>query len=303
MTWDGLATIVAAVISVVGLLAITVWQVRKTMHAPNLAHADTTLSQQAERVSSDQGEARRQRVVDSRRIRIGCVRHPPLCDFESTSAGVAASGLYPHIASIAMKDLAIDTDFVGIDWSELRYAFERYDVDLVLSVFDTSERRKFGLFRGNFHKVGVGALVRADDGRVKESPDLRKDELKFVVTRGEAGWEYVKYDLSVPRERTLVVESSNLSDMMDYVANGRADVAICDEVSCVGFARAHPNVKHVLSDDPVYLCMNSIMFHLGEELFAKWFADRFEHALAQPSAAEMEEEIMKTWGRAIRRHR
>lgn len=249
-------------------------------------------------------QRRLESIRKSGRIRAGCIKHAPLCDFTSDGSGFRFEGLYVELARLVAEREGLVIDFIPIDWSELRHAFDpdRYDADLVLSVFDTAGRRMYADFTAPLHKIGVGAVMRDGDDRVKIAKDLSNPEIKIVVARGEAGWEYVKFDLETPRERVIVVENSNLSYMMNHVLSGEADVAICDNVTCALFCASNATVCHALKDDPLYLCKNAIMVRKDDKEFAKWVGKRFREALESNAGGRLETTLLADYLDLIKRH-
>ncbi len=247
--------------------------------------------------------SRTERVLRDGVLRCGCVKHPPLADFSLGAEEWEFEGLYVEMAYAVQTLEQIEVALTPIDWSELNRAFDEKELDLVLSVFETRQRASFGDFVCPFYRIGVSGVTQSLSDKVVEPIDLQRSDVTVVVTRGEAGWESAVVDLRIPRHRLLVIESSDLGDMMDYVVTGRADVAICDDVTCNGCVTTRPGLRRVFADQPLNLCSNSIMVPKGDPVFASWIDDRFSKARHHPDVLHREATVLEMSDRLIRRFR
>jgi ABC-type amino acid transport substrate-binding protein len=225
-------------------------------------------------------------------LRCGCIKHPPLCDFEFQGRTPRFSGLYVEMARAVGKNVGIEVEFAPVDWSELRDAFQPpLNLDLVMSILESRERRTFADFTAFFYSVGVGAIVKRGDERFQKASDLKGEDVCVVVTKGEIGWEYAVRELRLPRQNLTILESSDLTKMAALVVRGEADVVICDDVTCATMEQENPELQRIFKNRPLYLCNNAIMVPKNEPALAEWVQTEFERARESQEIREMEEAI------------
>ncbi|MEU7881511.1 substrate-binding periplasmic protein [Microbispora bryophytorum] len=290
MPAEAIATIIAAVIGLGGVLITMLAQKEKEdRNAKALAGTaqKTALNQIKERGV----------------LKCGSIKHPPLADFSFKNGNCHFDGLYIEMARTVGRNNGLVMDFQAVDWSDLEHSFDSLGLDLVLSVFETKQRMQFADFTAAFHKIGVSGVTRATGSKVETISDLHNHDVRIVVTKGEIGWEYAVRELKIPKYRLIVMENSSLNEMFDYVISGRADVAICDDVTCATCVEQNDSLNHVFLDDSLYLCKNSIMVPKGDQRFAKWVETEFSKALASPDVRALEAEILATMPKLIRRFR
>lgn len=289
------ATIIAAII---GLLAVIlgaflqVWIMNRDK-GPR-AHVAT-------HVPPPEKRDRLEEIMERKVLRCGCVKHPPLSDFERKNNTLAFSGFYVELANEVCKINHLDPVFIPVDWSDISKAFDEFDLDLVLSVFETNQRLVWGDFAACFHKLAITGVTRAAESKIHHLDDLYKDDVRIVVTKGEAGWEFVTRDLNIPKHRLIVMENSNLTEMMDYVVTGKVDVAICDELSCHEFVSDNPTAACVFKEDNLYLCKNCIMLPKTQPKLREWINAEFPKARNTPRIKALEEPILADPRKIIRR--
>lgn len=246
---------------------------------------------------------RLERVRTERRLRCGCVKHPPLANFEHLDNDCHYSGFYIDLARTVAHTEQLDLEMFAVDWTELPEAFSEMKLDLVLSVFETKARLGYGDFVAAFHKIGIGAVCASASQKVQQVTDLSKPDVRIVVARGEAAWEYAAHELRVPKHRLIVVENSSLPDIMDYVLTGKADVAICDDWSCHEGVSRNLGLRHIFTDDSLYVCKNAIMVPRGDPEFAAWIDMAFSNARLRPEMIAEESRVLATTDGLIRRFR
>jgi len=289
------ATIVAALI---GLVAVIVGVLAQTWLANRDSKARASLEKQKADLAKDK---RLQEIKERKVLRCGCVKHPPLCDFERKGNTIIFSGLYVEIANEVCRNNGLSPVFVPVDWSDMSKAFEDYDLDLVLSVFETNQRLGWGDFVACFHKLAITGVTKAVGSKVSELDDLYKEDIRIVVTKGEAGWEYITRDLDIPKHRLIVMENSDLTEMMDYVLTGKVDVAICDELSCDEFVNKNPTATCVFKEDNLYSCKNCVMLPKNQRKLYDWINKEFAKARRSPQIKAIEDPIIADPRKIIRR--
>jgi cyclohexadienyl dehydratase len=237
-------------------------------------------------------------------FRFGCLNHWPLISWHADAAGAFVfEGLYVEIARKVGEVAGLEVELVPMDWGELSRSFDKYDLDAVLSVFETRARLEFGEFVAPMHKVGVGALVPVGTTKVREIPDLQRNDVKVAVVNGEVGWEVAVYDLKIPRHRLILVDSADLRNIFGPLLTGAADVGIIDAVSCAELIASNPGYEHLFSSDPIQMCKNAIMVPRGENAFAEWIDELFIRARSDSEILQREAELLAPYKDIIRRFR
>lgn len=289
------ATILAAII---GFVAVIVGVLVQTWLASRQARAQALVEKQR---AASQKEKRLEVIMENKVLRCGCVKHPPLSDFEYKGNVLTFSGLYVEIAKEVCLNNSLTPVFLPVDWTDISSAFDDNTLDLVLSVFETNQRLGWGDFTACFHKLAITGVTKAVGSKVEHLDDLYKEEVRIVVTKGEAGWEFITRDLKLPKHRLIVMENSNLTEMMDYVLTGKVDVAICDELSCDEFVSKNPSATCVFKEDNLYLCKNCIMVPKSEPKLREWISREFAQARTSPRIKAIEEPIINDPRKIIRR--
>lgn len=244
-------------------------------------------------------------VLAAKVLKCGTIKHPPLSDFVRGAGGWTFGGFYVELARVACAQAGLEPEFCPVDWSDLPSALTTpgQGLDLVLSVFETRQRLQYADFTAPFHRIGVGAVGLASSRKVTTVGDLQRDDVRIVVTKGEIGWECAVYDLKIPKYRLIVIENANLPEIVDYVRNGRADVAIFDDVTCDSCVSDDPELTHLFAHDSLYLCRNSIMIPKRDEAFGLWVEKTFLQARADPAIAVMEDAVLASAHGMIRKFR
>jgi hypothetical protein len=237
-------------------------------------------------------------------FKFGCLNHWPLISWRPDAAGdFVFEGLYVDIARKVGEIAGLEVELIPMDWGELSRSFDKYDLDAVLSVFETRARLEFGEFVAPMHKVGVGALVPVGGTKVREIPDLLKGDVKVAVVNGEVGWEVAVYDLKIPRHRLILVDSADLRNIFGPLLTGAADVGIIDAVSCAELIASNPGYEHLFQTDPIQMCKNAIMVPRGDNAFAEWIDELFIQARSDAEILQTEAKLLLPYKDIIRRFR
>jgi ABC-type amino acid transport substrate-binding protein len=257
-----------------------------------------------DRVEGQPATSRIEAVKGRGSFRFGCLNHWPLISWR-TEAGdtFVFEGLYVEIARKVGEIAGLEVELVPMDWGELSRSFDTYDLDAVLSVFETRARLEFGEFVAPMHKVGVGALVPVGGNKVRELPDLLKGDVKVAVVNGEVGWEVAVHDLKIPRHRLILVDSADLRNIFGPLLTGAADVGIIDAVSCAELIASNPGYEHLFQSDPIQMCKNSIMVPRADNAFAEWIDDLFIQARSDAEILQTEAKLLLPYRDIIRRFR
>jgi hypothetical protein len=288
------STILGTAIALVTAV-ITVLATRKGRRSAGRTHP---------RVDAKPPTSRIETVRQRGSFRFGCLNHWPLISWRTEAGGeFVFEGLYVDIARKVGELAGLEVELIPMDWGELSRSFDKYDLDAVLSVFETRARLEFGEFVAPMHNVGVGALVPVGSAKVREIPDLLKGDVKVAVVNGEVGWEVAVHDLKIPRHRLILVDSADLRNIFGPLLTGAADVGIIDAVSCAELIASNPGYEHVFQANPIQMCKNAIMVPRGDNAFAEWIDELFIRARSDAEILQTEAKLLLPYKDIIRRFR
>ena len=265
-----------------------------------------------DRSPDNRGDASHQSRLDvimaKKRVRFGATKHPPLCDYGFTNDRRATfSGFYIELARDVATRNSLQADFVPIQWHEFMsdvFATPPADpraVDLVLSVFETHDRRDYGDFTCNFHRVDLSAVVHTDSD-LQTLGDLRDKRLRWAVAEGEAGWEYAARELRVEPYDIVVVKHPDIAMALSVLGSGGADVAVVDRLTFDRFLITNPLARVRVLNERVWEFKNGILIPRRDKLFEAWVRDQFCASRKQPAMMDLERQMLSDCGTAVRKY-
>lgn len=204
------AVLVAALITAVG------WALREVLKDIHARRA------KASEGASEVELSTLQRIMASKRMRIGVLDYPPLMTFSRTGETVDADGVFPRFLKHIANQEGLATEWVPLNWSELIEATKSGRVDMVASVFWTQRRSEQVSFCALLHRIGVTGVVREGETRINTHADLAHPEIRIGVVRGEIGWEYAIQCLSLAEQphRFKVLDQYDIRSAADLVDHG-----------------------------------------------------------------------------------
>lgn len=246
-------------------------------------------------------------VLAKKNLRCGVTKHAPLADYQFTDdRRVTFSGYYVDLARDVGARNGLQIDFVPIQWHEFMtdmFAAPAADpraVDLVLSVFETHERRDYADFTCNFHCVDLCAVVQADSP-IDSLDDLRDKRLRWAVAEGEAGWEYAVRELRIDSYDTIIVRHPDIGTALSVLGAG-GDVAVVDRLTADKFIAAHPNARIRLLREQVLQFKNGIMIPRRDAPFEAWVRAEFSASRKIAPLAEAERRMLADCRGAVKRY-
>ena len=153
------------------------------------------------------------------------------------------------------------------------------------------------------HSVSVSGFVRKTENRITSQADLLDFPLNFVVCKEEIGHELLEDQLKVPCEKMMIIDTSNVADIIEMVASKKADIAIADSLSCRHGLDARgaggPRLKPVLRRRPLYFCPNGMMIRRGQEPLADLLEKGIKPLLRRDDFKKAEATILEEYYRVI----
>ena len=170
---------------------------------------------------------------------------------------------------------------------------------MVLSVFETHDRRDYADFTCNFHSVDLCAAVPRNSG-IQLRSDLLDRRLRWAVAEGEAGWEYAVRELRIDSYDTIVVRHPDIGTALNVLGSGGADVAVVDRLTFDRFLTANPDSPIRALNERVWEFRNGIMIPRQDKLFEAWVRDEFCASRKQPLLVELERNVLAECRGAVR---
>ncbi len=154
-------------------------------------------------------------------IRVSNEKDYPPFDF---TIGDQPQGYSIDLLNLAAERIGIQVEYVnGYSWAQLVELFKSGKLDLLHTLNDTPERRKYGLFSEPFFWYKNYFIIREGDPEI----DSIKELYGKKVAVGKS-WSQEEYIRSNHPEVQLVVVN-NINSMLDAVSTGRADALIGEE--------------------------------------------------------------------------
>ncbi len=242
-------------------------------------------------------------VLSSGRLRCGVIYHPPLAGWTFADGIQEFRGLYVDYARMVCSSAGLELQLEDVGWSELPTSFTLKQLDLVLSVFETTDRLAYADFVAAFHRIGLSAVARKGVVLPENIGDIVCGDYRIAVSVGEASESLVLRDLKVPRRRVVRVDSYELDDVFSPLVSEKADLSVSDSWTCAGYVDTHSDLVHLFSEDELYLCKNSIMVPKGDPEYAQWVDDIFNAVRSRDDARELEVAALEQTGGWVRKFR
>ncbi|MEY2536423.1 MAG: polar amino acid transport system substrate-binding protein [Verrucomicrobiota bacterium] len=150
------------------------------------------------------------------------------------------------------KELKCKVIWHRLNWNTMSADLKRGEYDVIADpIFQTIPRaREFSFTEPYaFFADGIG-VVRKDDNRFATFDSLNQNEITIAVGQGWASETLVKSRFTRPKV-VSVQTTTDLLQVFNEVASGRADVAVADGADAERFVKEHPDtVKALWLNDP-----------------------------------------------------
>lgn len=188
------------------------------------------------------------RIKRTGRVRAAYILYPPFVSRDPNTREL--SGYFIELMNTIAEEANVSVDYEETTWATMVVGLESDKFDLVATgAFRTIPRAKEVAFTEPVIYVGMSAITRRDDNRVRSAEDLTKPGLSIACINGSASQEYIRKNL--PDAKPIVLTGVDFSRPMLEVVAGRADLCIADSASCTRFARDHPDdVRDVFANGP-----------------------------------------------------
>lgn len=214
-----------------------------------------------------------QRIRDTKVIRVGFFRYPPLIDYDEKANYIEATGLYADV----LRDLAAEQS-LRIDWCPLKLsealdAVTHHKVDCYACIMKSDVRNRECEFVGLLHVIAIIGVVRKNENSLKRLSDLGNDrDLKVVVCEGEIGHHMARETLKLPPRQLIEVNAGDISAIASQVRDGHGRVALADSLSCKRMMKgpAGRQLKLVFTNPPMMTVPNGFMIAKNQKDLGDW---------------------------------
>jgi polar amino acid transport system substrate-binding protein len=211
-----------------------------------------------------------EKVLASGVIRCGYVSYPPNLIVDEKTKKV--SGIFPEILEKAAGNLGLKVEWTEeVAWGTMIEGLQANRYDLIGSpVWPTGQRVRVADFTEPIHFNGVEIYVRADDSRFDADIAILNDaKFRIATMDGEAAASITQEDF--PQAKTISLpQTSDLSQLMLNVADGKADVTFVDSIIAQQFMSKNPGkLKSARPRLPIRLYANEMMLKLSDDAFRR----------------------------------
>jgi ABC-type amino acid transport substrate-binding protein len=189
-------------------------------------------------------------------------------------------GLYPYLINEIFG-----AENIKVNWQQIKIAsaidaLQKKDADMIVSIFETTDRVKSAYFTAFTHLVSVGAVVKAKIAEPSSLLEFKKMQIKVGVVQGEIGEELIAA-LDLPKERITTISNANIFEVIDQLLLPHVDVVILDNVSITNYFKltSRADVKRIFVKKPIQFCRNGIAVAHNQEKFCKWLNSRVKSIL------------------------
>lgn len=207
------------------------------------------------------------KVKQSRVLKAGYVVYPPFVVRDPQTDKL--SGYFIDLMEIVAMEAGFRIEYEEATWASMIAGLQTGKFDLVVSaVFRTIPRSYEVTFGEPILYLGIGGIVRADDGRVQDANDLGKPGIRIAVLNGAVSHEFIRKRF--PDASLTVVSGVDISRPLLEVMAGRADIGLAETIICTRFAREHPEVKNPFAKRPLSMYGASMMTRHGDDDWTKF---------------------------------
>jgi ABC-type amino acid transport substrate-binding protein len=191
-----------------------------------------------------------ERVEQNAELHAGYGVYPPYTQEDPNTKKV--SGFSVDLIEQIGKELKCKVVWHRLNWNTMSADLKRGEYDVIADpIFQTIPRAREFAFTEPYAYFADGiAVVRKDDSRFAKFADLDREGVTIAVGQGWASETLVKTRFSKPKI-VSVQTGTDLLQVFNEVAGGRADVAIADGADAERFVKEHPDtVKALWVDNP-----------------------------------------------------
>ncbi|WP_199421583.1 TIR domain-containing protein [Actinotalea solisilvae] len=229
-------------------------------------------------------------------LRVGVIPWPP---FARHASGAGPSGgLFLDLLDQFSVDTGIPFEYVDITNDAATPGLLSGDLDLVACLYRTPRRERDFDFAACLFASTIGAVVRADDQRIRSHGDLLRTDVRLAVCRGEIGAELAVDMFGAARGSSRLVEldTTDVANVGRMVQAGVADAAITDNITCRLICEAlGASVRHEFAHFPLYVGHIGLQMLKGREPLRDHLTERLQALRRGGTLAEAQRELESSY--------
>lgn len=262
------------VITAFSSFLLTVFSIVIAVIALIYQRRQTTLAEEArQHVTPPHHVDHLQRMFETKSLRIGYLHYPPF-SIAPLDDSEPPQGYYVDLIRTLCESNDIVPVFQHVRFGSAISTIMNHELDVVVSIFQTPRRAQTVDFTCFLHSVAVSGITRSKEERISSQSDLVDIPFTLVVCRDEIGHEILEDQLKIPHNRMIVIDTSNIADIVEMVSAKKADVAIADSLSCYHALAARgaegPRLRPILRRHPIGYCPNGFMVGKNQKPLANW---------------------------------
>lgn len=173
-----------------------------------------------------------------RPLTVGYFPYPPFSIASSEGSHVdssSPSGPWCEVVTQVLSRLGLSFQFKPVSASDFSDQ-HRARPDIIMGLFRTDARSISYDFSQPLHCIGLNAVCRAELPSITKE-HLLEGNLRVIVQKGEVGWEYAHQELRrvLAQGNITELDTHSTKDAIKSLISNNSDLAITDEVSCLGF--------------------------------------------------------------------
>lgn len=229
-------------------------------------------------------------------LTVGVIPWPPFSCHGSE--GKPSAGLFVDLLDQFAIETGIGLRYVDITNDAAAPGLRSGELDLVACLYRTPRREREFDFAACLFASTIGAVVRADDMRIKSHGDLMKPDVRLAVCRGEIGAELAVDTFGASRGSSRLVEldTTDVCNVGRMVQAGVADAAITDNITCRIIAETvGPSVRHEFSTFPLYVGHIGLLMTKGREVLRDHLTERLRDLRSGTTLAEAQQRLERDY--------
>lgn len=214
------------------------------------------------------------RVKKSGLLHVGCIMANPWF-IQRDSESIC--GIYPLIFDDIARRNNLRVVYTPIRNDVVFSKLNKGEVDLVAQLLLTNERATNATFAAFIHNVIIVAVVRKEQSKIKSISDLRNEDIKCAVVKGEIG-EHIApefFNMTEDNNRLITLKTADVPSVF-YLVVGGVDVAITTAARWIELQERDPSIASQLTtlDKPLNKVPAGCLIKKNESEFKNWLDDQ-----------------------------
>lgn len=172
-------------------------------------------------------------------LRVGWMDYYPYQFSQRDHNGVRREGLGVRLVENGFQRAGIHAEFIEMPFARQIEALKTGELDVVMLVTPTKERRQFGRFSNSYAAFQMGTFYhKGKVGSVPEEPVelatlCQEKQLRVAYPKAHVVPEPLRGLIDLARDQDRLVEPATANDCVEAVYSGSADIALVDDL--IGF--------------------------------------------------------------------